>query len=639
MKTPLRILCLEDNPLDAELIQATLESSGCHCQLERVETREAFSSMIDRGCFDLILVDYLLPDFDGISALALAHDRCPDVPFIFVSGTLGEEVAIECLKSGATDYVLKHRLSQLVPSVRRALDEVEQRTARLRAEAQIHFQASLLNQVRNSVVAMDGCGKILYWNECAESLFQWKAEEVIGKDLMEITPPPIAHAIVQEISSAVQKIGHWEGELEVQRKDGTTFPAYSINSTINNGHVTGVVGVSIDLTERKQLEEQLRQSQKMEAVGRLAGGVAHDFNNLLTGIIGYSQLLLQRFTDDQEVSAEIGEIEKAGKHAAALISQLLAFSRKQNLQPRLLDLNGIVADLERMLRRLIGEDIELITALDPKLFWVKADPGQLEQVILNLAINARDAMPQGGKLLIETAKVELGGDFAACEQIDLKPGPYAVLAVSDTGCGMDEATQSRVFEPFFTTKEEGTGLGLSTVYGIIKQSGGHTQVWSEPAKGTTFKIYLPRHGAVPESIVTREEARVVPGGTETVLLVEDESIVRGLATRILRDRGYSVLEAANGADALKVAGDRMEKDIHLLLTDVVMPQMSGTNLASRLRQLRPGIKVLFTSGYSDIAVSQNGVLDLESSFIQKPFTPLALAQKVREVLDGNARES
>jgi PAS domain S-box-containing protein len=400
-----------------------------------------------------------------------------------------------------------------------------------------------------------------------------------------------------------------------------------------------------DITERKKAEdalqraeEQLRHSQKMEAVGRLAGGVAHDFNNLLTAIMGCSELLSLQLSAGDPLRPLADEIFRAGERAAALTAQLLAFSRKQMLQPKVLSLNSVVTDLEKMFRRLIGEDIELVTVLAPDLGPVKADPGQLEQVILNLIVNSRDAMPGGGKVIIETSNVDFN-DMDLSAHPDARTGPYVMLAVSDTGAGMDSETRSRIFEPFFTTKQvgQGTGLGLSTVYGIIKQSDGDISVYSEPGAGTTFKVYLPRVKAESEKRTGEKESKFagMPRGTETVLVVEDDQTVRKLACRALRLSGYHVLEAANAGEALLIC-ERHEGLIHLMLVDVIMPQMNGRDLALRLSPLRPEMKTLFMSGYTDNAVFHQSGLDSNVLFIQKPFTPNIISRKVRQVLDGQA---
>jgi signal transduction histidine kinase len=390
--------------------------------------------------------------------------------------------------------------------------------------------------------------------------------------------------------------------------------------------------------ERQRLEDELRQAQKMEAIGQLAGGFAHDFNNMMTAVVGFSELALARLEQAHPLRRYVEEIRRAGKRASALTSQLLAFSRKQVLQPRVLDLNEVVAEVETLLQRLIGEDVELVSVLDPGLAPIEADPGQLEQVIMNLAINARDAMPTGGKLTIETANASLDADYAA-SHFDVEPGAYVLLAVSDNGIGMDAETQARIFEPFYTTKEQGkgTGLGLATVFGIIKQSGGDISVYSEPGHGTTIKIYLPRTQAraePPEPRVARERP---PRGSETILLVEDEEIVRSLEREVLEENGYKVLEARSPLHALELAAEHAGA-IDLLVTDVVMPELSGRQLAERITTKRPEVKILYTSGYADDAIVRHGVLEPGISLLAKPLTPASLANKVREVLDSPTRQ-
>ncbi len=392
-----------------------------------------------------------------------------------------------------------------------------------------------------------------------------------------------------------------------------------------------VEGVILDVTEQKGLEEQLLQSQKMEAVGRLAGGVAHDFNNQLTVIMGLSELLLDSLPPAHSNHLDAAEIKHAAEKAASLTAQLLAFSRKQVLRPKVLDLNFMVKDVEKMLCRVLGEDIELETVLDPELGEVRADPAQVEQIIMNLAINARDAMPAGGKLTIETGNVVLDDDYAA-SHVDVLPGPHVMLSVSDTGHGMDAETKQRIFEPFFTTKElgMGTGLGLSTVYGIVKQSGGNIYVYSEPGQGAAFKVYLPRFTGEKEVERPRPETEPLHGD-ETVLLVEDDENVRKLAARFLAAAGYRVIEAGDSAAALAAASGHRGK-IHLLLTDVVLPDHNGRELFSLLRESRPAIKALYMSGYTDNAIVHHGVIEPGTIFLQKPFTAAAIAAKVREAL-------
>jgi PAS domain S-box-containing protein len=393
-----------------------------------------------------------------------------------------------------------------------------------------------------------------------------------------------------------------------------------------------------DVTEQRRLQQQLVQVQKMEAVGRLAGGIAHDFNNLLTVITSYSDLLLEDLGKDDPKRDDVQQVLKAADGAASLTRQLLAFSRQQVLAPRVVNLNAVVEGLQKILRRVIGEDVELAAALAPDLGAVKADVGQLEQVLMNLTVNARDAMPTGGKLTIETANVEHEPEYAL-EREAAAVGRFVMFAVTDTGVGMDEATKAKIFEPFFTTKEagKGTGLGLATVYGIVKQSGGFIWVYSEPGNGTSFKIYLPRIDAPVEGVKTAGSLSV-PRGTETVLLVEDAAAVRAVAKQVLERQGYTVLEAPDGEVALHVA-QKHRGPIHLLLTDVVMPVLSGRRLAEQLALVRPDMKVLYASGYTDDSVVRHGILEAGTAYLQKPFTPDSLARKVREVLDAPGGDS
>jgi signal transduction histidine kinase/CheY-like chemotaxis protein len=424
------------------------------------------------------------------------------------------------------------------------------------------------------------------------------------------------------------------------RKDGSFFPIEYVSTPIRDSEgQSGAVFVFKDVTDRKRLEEQYRQSQKMEAVGRLAGGVAHDFNNLLTVVTGYADLLAVNPSLDPKAKEAVREIQGAADRAVAVTRQLLAFSRKQMLQPRPMDLNGCITEITKLVQRLIGEDITLVTRLADKLPPVTADPGTLEQVIVNLAVNARDAMPQGGTLTIATgeATVDLK---SATSQPGLRPGRYAILTVADTGHGMDAQTRARVFEPFFTTKEvgKGTGLGLATVYGTVTAHGGHIDVQSSIGRGTVFRVLWPlAAGPIRPASVAELELNV-RGGTETILLVEDEDQVRGLAAKVLAGYGYRVIEARDGTEAEQI-GRRANDYLHLLITDVVMPGgVSGMELATRLVPLRPQMKVLFMSGYTDDAILRRGVLSEEAAFLQKPFTPDVLARKVREVLDGPATD-
>lgn len=477
--------------------------------------------------------------------------------------------------------------------------------------------------------------KIVFANKPCLKLFgASRPEQVLDKSVFDFIHPD-HHAVVKE-RVRLMEMGKPVPLIEekIVRLDGTTVDVEISASPFLDDGVTAIQVVCRDISDRKKLEEQFHQAQKMEAVGQLAGGVAHDFNNLLTVISGYSEILITRLPANDPTRAFIQEINKAGERAAHLTRQLLAFSRKAIVERRVLDLNALVTDTEKMLRRLIGEDISLTTVFAPVLGRVKADAGQVEQVIVNLAVNARDAMPQGGKLTIETRMVELDADYAKLHP-EVKPGRYVMLAVSDNGSGMNDATKTHIFEPFFTTKGpgKGTGLGLATVYGIVKQCGGHIGVYTELGHGTSFKIYLPPVEDKVSSGKSLHDPKVAPHGNETVLLVEDEDAVRAITKLSLQSLDYTVLEARNGEEAVRIC-ERHTEPIHLLITDVVMPEMGGRQVAERLAACKQGIKVLFLSGYTDDAVVRHGILQAEVAFLQKPFTPMALANKVRDVLDA-----
>jgi PAS domain S-box-containing protein len=511
---------------------------------------------------------------------------------------------------------------------------VDANAATQRSEARFDLLASGVKDY--ALIMLDPTGHVASWNAGAERIKGYKAEEIIGKHLSVFYEPADVKAGVPQrnLATAVQT-GRGEDEGRRVRKNGSIFWANVVVAPIHDsaGVLRGFAKVTHDLTERRSLEEQLHQSQKMEAIGSLAGGVAHDFNNLLSAVLSYSEMLAADLKEGDPMREGLNEIRHAGLRAVELTRQLLAFSRQQVLQPKLVNLTEIVEGMENMLRRLIGEDLELNIACLPRLSKVLVDPGQMEQVIMNLAVNARDAMPRGGRLTIETKEVVLDEAYAS-EHVGAKAGSHVMLAVSDTGTGMDKATQSRVFEPFFTTKEpgKGTGLGLATVFGIVKQSGGTIWLYSEPEHGTVFKIYLPiaDRAGVAEISTPLPEGRGLHG-SETILLVEDEQRVRVLARTILRRYGYNVIEAQGGGDALLLC-EQHPATIHLLLTDVVMPRMSGRQLAERLLTIRPEMKVLYMSGYTDDAVVRHGILHSTIAFIQKPITPEALARKVRETL-------
>jgi PAS domain S-box-containing protein len=536
----------------------------------------------------------------------------------------------------AAQAALAIRNAQLFADEQLARGTAERLVRALR-ESQERFQF-VARATNDAVWDWDLVSDALWWNEGIQTLFGYTETE-IGPDITwwcELIHPEDRERVVTDIRAAVERgDASWSAEYRCRRADGSYAQVYDRGYVLRDaeGRGTRMIGAMMDVTQRKQLEDELRQAQKMEAVGRLAGGVAHDFNNLLTVITGRSAILLGRLKADDPLCRSVEQIQKTADRAAGLTRQLLAFSRKQVLQRKVLDLNGMVEEVSAMLRRLIGEDVELLLTLGPRAGRVNADPGQLEQALMNLAVNSRDAMPRGGTLGVETDCVQV--EAAPPDRPDaLPPGAYAVLRVMDTGVGMDAATQARIFEPFFTTKEpgKGTGLGLSMVHGVVRQHGGAVQVRSVVGGGTTFEIYLPQVDAPAAPARVDETVSRDTHGRETILLVEDEDDVRALARELLERQGYRVLEASDGLQAL----DRYETEgdqIDLILSDVVMPRMSGRELVDRVRALRPDMRVLYMSGYTEDAILRHGVRDASTVLLGKPFAPADLLAKVREVLD------
>ena len=540
------------------------------------------------------------------------------------------------------EFVIVNRAISLVAiwATYGGLRYFRQAAGKLRASEELF--RSVFQHSDDAIVTSDEEGTIILFNRAAENVFGFSPHDAVGQNVRMLMPEPDrSHHdtyIANYIRTGQPRIMGIGREVEGLRKDGTTFPARLQISQFFLDEKRHFIAIARDITTNRRLEEQVRQKLKMEAIGQLAGGVAHDFNNLLTVITGQTELLLERLPEGDPVREDAQEIGQAAQRAAELTQQLLAFSRKQVLVPTVIDLNAVIGKMERMLRRLIGEDISLVTIEASRLGRVKVDIAQVEQVVMNLAINARHAMPRGGKLTLETQNVELDEAYARTHA-DVRPGPYVMLAVSDTGVGMATETLTRLFEPFFTTKEigRGTGLGLATAYGIVKQSGGSISVYSELGHGTTFRIYFPQVEEPLDRTPTRRSAAGVQG-TETILLVEDEDAVRRLARRILERNGYTVLDAADGERAIEL-GKQHEGPIHLLLTDVVMPRMSGRAVAEAITAARPSVKVLYLSGYTVNAVVHNGVLDAGTSLLEKPFTADRLAAKVREVLDASHEDS
>jgi PAS domain S-box-containing protein len=645
----LRVLFVEDSPTDAKLVLEALRGTGRTVDYERVETPDAMRAALAQKTWDLVISDWSMPMFSGLKALAVLRDSELEIPFIIVSGTIGEETAIDAMRAGADDYVLKDRLARLLPAVEREVREYEDRRGRRVVEDTLRASEARFRKLSDSgvigIVLADLEGAILSSNDAYVKMSGYSAEDVAQGTVrwIEMVPPDFAD-VAARMNAQLRATGVASAaELEIVRKDGGRLPVLVGAAIVEESQCIVFVA---DLTERKQAEAgraraeealrqsdaQLRQAQKMEAVGRLAGGVAHDFNNILSVILSYTEVVLADLKPADPIHADINEIQQAAQRAAGLTRQLLLFSRHQPVAARVLDVHDVLGGMDKMLRRIVGEDVELALLPKKAVGRVRADPSHIEQVVVNLVVNARDAMPTGGQLTIEIANVRLD-DAYALSHLPAKPGPYVMLAVSDTGTGMDRETQARIFEPFFTTKEagKGTGLGLSTVFGIVQQSGGNIWVYSEPGRGTTFKIYLPQVDAEVDRFEA-SRASATLRGTETVLLVEDEDQVRTVVLRVLQLHGYRVIAAANAGEAMLLC-ENHPAPIDLLLTDVVMPKMSGPELARHLTALRPTLKVLCMSGYTDDSAVRYGVVDDEVAYVQKPITPASLTAKVREVLD------
>ncbi|MGZ8398739.1 MAG: PAS domain S-box protein [Gemmatimonadales bacterium] len=766
----LRILILEDVPMDAELVEYELERARVPFLSLRVDSREGFLDALDGFNPDLILSDYTLPRFDGMTALSLAKERAPSVPFLIVTGSVNEETAVGCMKAGATDYLLKSNLARIGPAIQAALERSRAHAQKAQAEAALAASErrfrSLVQNSSDLVTILAPDGTILYASDSAQRIVGYKPDDLVGESLPSyldesgvstlrgllqnghgrtngagpiefclrrgdgspvwleavatnlLTDATIRGIVlnardVSERKRADRELREseeryrdlfdhasdlvcmlapdgsllyvnlaWQhgtgyGEEEIGRlqlrdlvppegrayytqvlervlkgerldhvelvfvpKVGAAITVEgNLSCTFKEGQPSVVRGIFRDVTERKRVEEHLRRAERMQAAGKLAGGVAHEVNNMMTGVIGFSEFLLQSLSEDDERRADVQEIIKAGSRAADVTRQLLAFTRQQFLQPQVIEVNTVVSEMEKMLRRSLGEDHIVELQLSSDAGQLRADRGQLEQVLINLVLNARDAMDGHGRVSIQTSRALWDETYADRHGgVDLPLGHYVMLAVSDTGRGMAPEVQARIFEPFFTTKAvgQGTGLGLSTVYGIVKQSGGYVWVYSEPGLGSVFKIYLPAAQGEHTGQAAVERPAVPERGSETILVIEDEDVVRNLACRGLREHGYSVLEARNGVQALQYIEQNLGT-IDLVISDVVMPEMGGREFGESLSRVEPALPVLFMSGYTGEDVVQRGLLEPGAPFQQKPFTPAGLAIKIRAMLDARSQ--
>ena len=748
--------------MDAELVEYELERARIPFAARRVDTRESFLRELDEFEPDLILSDYSVPRFDGMTALSLARERAPSVPFLIVTGSVNEETAVGCMKAGATDYLLKSNLARIGPAIEGALARVRAREEKARAEEALRrseanlraifnnslqafvlidpdgtiqalnstaaewstrllgrplhegarvadfvpeavdaFRAALAGEVRNVerclqdtdgsklwfetthapvvdeegsvigvclnardistrkqaeralreseeryrdlfdnasdlVCATDPGGRFLYVNRAWHRAIGRSGTEPGHSRFLDVVHPDSRERYEEVVRRALAGETLTHVELVLVTGSGTPITVEgNLSCTPENGRPVMLRGIYRDVTERRRVDDQLRRAERMQAAGRLAGGMAHEVNNMMTGVIGFSEFLLRSFAEDDARRGEVQEIIRAGTRASDVTRQLLAFTRQQLLHPETLDVNGVVNSMEKMLRRSLGEGHELELGLASDAGNIRADRGQLEQVLLNLTLNSRDAMGSHGRVTIATGRATLDEVYAQAHTgIGIPPGDYVFLSVTDTGSGMSREVQARIFEPFYTTKPvgQGTGLGLSTVYGIVKQSDGFIWCYTEPGLGSTFKIYLPRAGARSLPIAPAGPRTELRGGVETILVVEDEDVVRSLACRGLREQGYTVLEARHGREALERLAEGRAVD--LVISDVVMPELGGRELGAHLAALRPELPILYMSGYTGDDVIQRGLLEPGVPFQQKPFTPEGLARKVREMLDG-----
>ena len=633
---PLRVLLIEHSKHDVELILFELHDSGFRIEPTLVETRDEFHQALTNASFDAVLADYRLPGWSGLDAFAELRAAGRDIPFLLVTGTLGEEAAVDCIKQGIGDYILKDRLKRLPVALNRALREKSLRDENQRAHEALRVSEtrnrSLVEHAVYGIARVSSDGAFLDANPALCRMLGCGCEDGVGtlnlaRDLFRF---PEQYA---RLMASCREFGQIHGaEAEWKRADGGILAVrLHLRRLSSDEDRDAFEVIAEDVTELRALERQLRQSQKFEAIGQLAGGVAHDFTNVVGAILGWAELGIEHSKDNPETRDRFERIREQADRAAALTRELLAFARRQVLQPRAVDLNSVATGLQSLLDKVIDKSIEvkfLTTPLDP----VKADPTQLEQVLMNLCINARDAMPDGGRLLIETEMVELDEPYCRFYPY-VTPGRYAVLSVSDTGVGMDSETRERIFEPFFTTKErgKGTGMGLATVYGIVKQHGGFIHVYTEPSHGSLFRVYVPAlEGGVKEGTTAKSTAapRAERRGTETILLAEDHESIREMARQTLVSLGYRVLSAADGEEALRLTEHERPA---LAILDVIMPKAGGSATAGRLSQRYPGVRVVFTSGYS--SESEMVPEGTAGRYLQKPYSPTTLARLVREILD------
>lgn len=635
----LNILVIEDCNADFLMVERHLKQNGLAVRCRRVDSLRGLHEAIDCECWDLVMSDFNVPQLNFLESQNLLRASLPDLPIIMVTGTVGEEKAVELLKLGVRDFVLKENLARLVPAVQRALAEKRELKQRLLVEERLRESEaktrSILDNIGIGVALISPDMEVLELNQRLRDWFPVFDPAQRSSFFRAFNEPSCeAGCDCCPTRKTLQDGLVHEATTQAPQEGGTRNYRIVSSPVLNaSGEVTAAIEMVEDITEKLSLEAQYRQSQKMEAVGHLAGGVAHDFNNMLSVILGHAELALLRLSPDNPSYQNLQEIRKAGERSADLTRQLLAFARKQDSVPVIINLNAVITDQLKMLERLIGEDIRIELHSLAELWNTRVDPSQVDQILVNLAVNARDAISGVGSVIIETANITLDDDSVR-RYAGVAPGDYICLAFSDTGAGMSEQMLERIFEPFFTTKEEGkgSGLGLSTVYGIVKQNGGLINVYSEPGMGTTFKIYLPRFAGKVTALVELPQAAAMTG-TETVLLVEDDEQILDLVRTMLAANGYKVLAVSSPQEACTVCGEH-QGNIELLITDVIMPLMNGKELQGMIAGMKPAIRTLFMSGYTADIIAKRGLIDEGVNFLSKPFSIQTLTQKVRQALDG-----
>jgi PAS domain S-box-containing protein len=629
-----RILVMENDSSFAQNICDMLESNASvsfQIVLAKAAPAAVPASVYDS--VDALLIGMQSLNGAGLARLGELRSNFNSLPILALIPAGEDRLGPQVLEAGAAEYLVRETLSRelLQKAVKYTVERTRAENAARQSEQRFH---ELFENAKDILFTLDLEGNVTSLNKSAEEVMGWTRSEALHLNLKSLVAPEHLNLCSQMMQRILNEEPLQHFEISMLRKDGRkVLLQASARLIYSDGQKHGIQGMARDITERRQLETMVQQSQKLEAIGRLSGGLAHDFNNLFCVISGHTELLTEQMEPAHPALKNLAQIKKAVDSASSLTRQLLAFSRKQVFHPRILDLNAVVVETRKMLGRLIGEQIEFFTSLHPMLGNVRVDPVQLEQVLVNLVLNARDAMSQGGKLTIDTKNVDLE-EGARAKRAIVPAGKYVVLSVTDNGCGMDEEAQSRIFEPFFTTKElgKGSGLGLATVYGIVKQSGGFIWVYSELGQGTTIRVYLPRVDSSPTPLSTGNRRAKVRQGSETVLLVENTESLRNLAKELLKASGYAVLDAENGREALRIASS-FSGPIHLLLTDVIMPGMGGKQLAEQLASLRPATRVLYMSGYSNDGIVQSGILESGALLLEKPFTREILLRKVRQVLD------